>query len=1135
MTTSVRQNNLLINQDWTRIYQTFRNADFKSYDFENLRRVMINYLRENYPEDFNDYIESSEYMALIDLLAFLGQSLSFRLDLASRENFIELAERKESVLRIARSLAYNAKRNIPASGLLKFDTVSTTESVLDSSGRNLANQTIVWNDPSNSNWAEQFIAVLNSSMTANTEYGRSQGNATIEGIDTDQYRFNTFSNDVPIYAFNKSVAGRSMIFEVVSTSFTGEEYLYEEDPEPGNQPGFIYRNDGKGPGSSNTGFFMLFKQGSLELADFTIEEPTTNEIVAVDSTGINDADVWLYSLNGAGLQTNLWTKVPSLSGNNIAYNSIANNIRNIYSAITKDKDRVDLVFADGIYGNLPQGPFRLYYRVSNGLNYVIRPNEMTGINLSIPYINASGDSHVLTIGLSLKFTVDNASASETIASIQQNAPATYYTQNRMVTAEDYNLAPLSTSQNILKVKAANRISSGISRNFDLIDSTGRYSGVNVFADDGYIYKEDNETILNFKSQNRFDAINFIRDSIEPIFSSNAVYNFYITKFPRILFTDLTTEWVEVTNEINQNTGYFINNVDQTVLKTGVYTTNTLKYLSVGSLIKFISPDGYYFDKNNDLVEGTPTLSTDKTYIWTKVSSIVGDGTNAGRGVLSNGLGPVTFTDKIPNQAVASRIIASFSNNLQTSLENEMVNLISNGVNFGIRYDYETGNWFIIDKDNLNLNDKFAFGKSGDTTNNNLDSSWIVSFVKTADTYKVTVRQVDYRFGSVKQNRFAIEENKKIYDPNTGLTIFDQIKVLGINTDYNGLTPLKQDKVFVVDSAIQEPDGYKKPDVVNIAFIDSDDDGVIDNPDSFLEIAGEDTELKYLFFVKDTTTQFDTYNYFDNSDETIILVNREVDADINNYTDGQLIYFYDTDEDVVKQVNKTTNTFDIQPNYIANHGRDNLKFQYLHNAGNDRRIDPSASNLIDVYLLPKNYDTEFRNYLKGAIATAPIAPTSDELRIAYGGTLNQIKTVSDEIIYHPVTYKVLFGSAADPNLQAQFKVVKNPNKNINDNNLKVRIISAIDEFFDINNWDFGDRFYIGELITYITTSVAPDISNMVIIPRQSSQTFGSLFEVQSANNEIFVSGASVDDVEIVEAITPFEIARSNTNTTGGTSN
>jgi len=294
MTTTSRQNNLILNQDWTRIYQTFKNADFKSYDFENLRRVIITYLRENYPEDFNDYIESSEYMALIDAIAFLGQSLSFRIDLASRENFIELAETKESVLRIARMLSYNAKRNVSSNGLLKFTSITTTDTILDSNGKNLANQNISWNDPTNTNWLEQFILVVNSAMSDNTEFGRSQGSATIQGIPTEQYRLRTTSTDVPLFAFSKTVASRGMPFEIVSTAFANSENIYEEPPVPGNQLGFVYKNDGAGPGSANTGFFLLFKQGTLELADFSVDVPTTNEKIAVDASNINNDDIWLF-------------------------------------------------------------------------------------------------------------------------------------------------------------------------------------------------------------------------------------------------------------------------------------------------------------------------------------------------------------------------------------------------------------------------------------------------------------------------------------------------------------------------------------------------------------------------------------------------------------------------------------------------------------------------------------------------------------------------------------------------------------------------------------------------------------------------------------------------------------------------
>ena len=99
MSSTNRQNRLLLAEDWKKVYQSFRNAEFKSYDFDNLRRTMINYLRQNYPEDFNDYVESSEYVALIDLIAYIAQALSFRVDLNARENFLETAERRNSVLR----------------------------------------------------------------------------------------------------------------------------------------------------------------------------------------------------------------------------------------------------------------------------------------------------------------------------------------------------------------------------------------------------------------------------------------------------------------------------------------------------------------------------------------------------------------------------------------------------------------------------------------------------------------------------------------------------------------------------------------------------------------------------------------------------------------------------------------------------------------------------------------------------------------------------------------------------------------------------------------------------------------------------------------------------------------------------
>ena len=1124
MTTTARQNNLLLNEDWKQIYQTFKSADFRSYDFENIRRVIIDYIRENYPEDFNDYIESSEYMALVDAIAFMGQSLSFRIDLASRENFIELAERKESVLRLARMLSYNAKRNIAAEGLLKFDTISTSEDILDSNGRNLSQQIVVWNDPTNINWSEQFQLILNAAMVDNTSFGRSQGSDTIQGIPTDQYRFRTFNTDVPVFSFTKAVAGRRMTFEILSTSFIGEEKIYEEDPVPGNQLGFVYRNDGKGPASANTGFFFLFKQGSLEVADFNIEIPTANEIISVEADNINDSDIWLFKLNSSGNQIDQWTKVPSLSGNNIAYNSIVNSTRNVYAVITKENDQVDLIFADGVYANLPQGNFRVYYRVSNGLRYAITPSDLRGISVDIPYINSKGVRHTLTITSSLKYTVSTASPSESVDSIRNNAPAVYYTQNRMITGEDYNLAPLTSSQDILKVKAINRSSAGLSRNYDFIDSSGKYSNIEVFADDGYVYKNETETSLSFKFVSRTEILNYLRNVLEPYISSADLYNFYLTKYPRIVFIDDTTIWNQITDDINLCTGYFYNSVAITeLLKAGPYTNNTLKYLTSSSLIKFVPIPGYVFDKNNEMkLESAVSEKERKYYIWTKAVNVVGDGTNSGRGTLANGLGPVQFSDTVPTGAIAQRIVAKFVSNLSETLESQIATLMISDVNFGLRYDINTLSWKIITSSNLNLIDDFSLGGAGDITGSNLDSSWTVAFVKTIDRYVIKIRSMEYIFGSERKNKFYFDDNQKIYDSKTNTIQKDLVKVLGINSNPLTSSSLISDTSFEISDAIVYEDGYRSVNEIKLSFRDSDDDGVIDDPDSFVRVVGEDQDLKYIFFEKTIDqTGSNIFVYFDNSGDDILLREKETLVNIDDFSNGQLIYFYNIDEAVIKQVNKTTNTFDINNNYRANVGRSNLKFQYTHYSDPTNRINPSSSNIIDVYLLTKTYDTDFRNYLANN-GEIPLAPTSDSLRISFGGKLDLIKSISDEIVYHPVKYKILFGNKAVDKLQSTFKVVRNPSVIINDNDLKVKILNAIDRFFDVSNWDFGDRFYASEMITYIINETAPDISNLVIVPNQANQVFGSLLEVQSAEDEILVSGATVDDIEIVSAISAAEL-------------
>jgi len=1136
MSATDRQNRLLVAEDWKRIYQTFRNADFQSYDFENLRRVMINYIRENYPEDFNDYIESSEYLALIDLIAFLGQSISFRTDLNARENFLELAERRDSVLRLARLLSYNPKRNIAGSGLLKFTAVQTTQTVVDSNGRNLVNQVIGWNDPANANWYDQFIKIINAALPATRQFGNPDDKADIYNIPTEQYRFQAANVSVPVYAFTKAIDGRNMSFEVVSTTFKGAEEIYEEPPAIGNRLGFVYRNDGRGAGSTNSGFFLHFRQGILNQGTFTIDQPATNETVDLDAVNVNNTDVWLYRLNQTGVESEYWAKVPSLEGNNIIYNSLNKSIKNIYNVTTRSNDRISLTFSDGTFGNLPRGTFRVYYRASNGISYTINPRDVKNVVIEVPYVSNFGQAETLTLTLSLQSSVSNSTEAESNTSIKNNAPSTYYTQNRMITAEDYNLSPLGINQEVIKVKAVNRSASGISRYFDLVDPTGKYSKTNLFGDDGALYKEEYTSSFRFNYTTRTDIEAVIYNQVYETLKTAQLRDFYYSKFSRVTIENVT--WYSNTVDTNQSTGSLRTSGVPVML--GSYTSTNLRFVTAGSLLKFTAPANKYFNKSNDnkleTIDPANPAANSTDSLWVKVISVVGDGTNAGSGTLIDGSGTVILNDIIPETSILSAIIPAWKAAISPTVIATMVDLIFSNKPFGLRYDTETATWKIVFEVNLNTLENFSTANQGNNSNQQRDSSWLILFTTNTEFYTVKSRLIRYIFESDKQIRFFFDASDKIYDTRTNTIVKDKIKVLGINTAPPAfISSFTYDREWEITEEFTGLDGYVDTKKIQITFSDTDDDSVVDNPELFEEIVDQMDILnpvaddrKYVILERYIIAQGqEDYKLFDNSNGTVLIKDSElatVNEGLQNFNNGQ--YFYFKDVDVVKQLNSNS-SFTLSLNYKVYNGRKDVKFQYIHNADYESRIDPGLTNIIDTFILTKQYDKTYRQWLAGSRTTEPLAPSTDYLYTLLSTDLNKIKSISDELIYHPVKYKVLFGEKASLDVQATFKIVKNSEIVISDNDVKSRVLSAINEFFALENWDFGDSFYFSELSSYVMSRLTPNIVNFLIVPKDTTLSFGGLYEIRSEKDQIFINGATIDNLEIISAVTASKINSSGT--------
>lgn len=1122
MATSSRQSALFGLNDWKTIYQTFREADFRSYDYETLRKAFIDYLRVYYPETFNDYTESSEFIALLDVIAFMGQGLAFRNDLNARENFIDTAERRDSVIKLANLVGYTPKRNIAGQGYLKVTSISTTQNITDINGLNLSNQTILWNDPANPNWLEQFNTVINATLIDTQRIGRPGNISELAGITTSEYTMQIPSTALPIVPFNSTIDGQTMNFELCSVTAVDSDSIREIPPAPTGKFNMVYRNDKLGFGSAETGFFFYFKQGSLQNYDFTLQQQISNQTVPIDVQGVNNSDTWLFQLNQDNTRT-LWKQVENVYADAYLQTEFSN--RKIFSVSSGFNDQVTYIFGDGVFSQIPVGNFRAYVRAGNALTYSISPSEMQGISVTFSYVSRLGRTEQITFGLELPLTVNTAQARETLANIKQRAPTRYYTQNRMVNGEDYNNFPYTLYNSIIKSKAINRASVGTSKNLDLLDPTGKYSSTNSFGSDGALYQDDSDGFLNLTINNTSDVIAFFTDTLSSVLSLNRASQYYIQHYPSYSIDtasgDGNVYWKTSTVDTGTESGYFYT-VDGSLeqpINVGIFNSQNMKYVTTGAIVKFVAPSGFYFDlTTNRLIPGIPP-SNEQTYIWTTILNVAGDGSNNGNGSFANGVGPIKLNGYVPDGVQISQVIPVFGNTFPTTLIQECLFRMELQQNFTLIFD----NSLIINQDRWTLSSY-------------TDPNYFVKFTSTgANTYTITYKSLTYYFGSVADTRFTYAKDELVYDPFTGKIIQDFINILSVNTQYGSNTSIGEDiKVNILGQTV-ESDGYINDFQVEVAATDINNRQLILNPDFFSDVTGYQTGSlnigRYVFFetIQDPINLSRQYIIPSSDVNYVYATKAQIEVNKYDYPLGTLFYaysenkFYKTVQDqtittpyyIVTEQNK--NRYSMKP------GRQGLSFQYRHNSNNTTRIDPVTTNIIDLYIVTQAYYTDYVNWIVDTTNTIPkpVRPSITELSTEYSG-VNNYKMMSDAVIMNSVVFKPLFGPKADPALRATIKVIKSSTTNASDSEIRSAVLAAMNNYFSINNWDFGDTFYFSELSAYLHAQCGDLISSAVLVPNDPTMSFGDLYEIKCMPYEIFVNAATANDVLVVPALTNAEL-------------
>lgn len=1103
-------------ESWSTVYKAFQNINFSAYDFTTIKRSLTDYIQLYHSENFNDYIENSEVIAQIESFAYVAEILAYRQDMNAHENFFALAERKDSILQLAKFISYNASRNLAPRGLIKLTSVQTTQESSDSKGNSLANRKITWNDTNNSDWKEQFFIIMN--LVMEQQYGSVSPNDRVQVDDVlfELYRLKNRKLTNGVFSYSASSNGETYPMELVPTALN-ESGPYERRPDTTSPFSLLYGSDGLGDSSDTTGFFCFTKQGKLNKIRKSYDGITPNQTTRLNAKDINETDLWINNVDpdtGKTFTAQIvdelgrrlgasgeWVQVDIANVENVIFNT--NLKRNKFEVETLDNDDVRIIYGDGEFADIPSGAFDIWYRTSTAGSGIILQNSVVNKSASFTYLDEQQKVQTLTFTFSLVNSLVNGAATEDIERIRRFAPSIFYTQDRMVNGRDYNSYPLQ-DQSIAKLRAINRTFAGDSKYLAWHDPSEYYEDVKIFGDDlALFYKTQTDSVESIGSQ----PLKMVRDVLQPLLTYAGIYLYHTSVGKDVPLREFTAVDLGVSELSSTNTilGEIAKGLDRGgpfsiyMCYRPIYATGTatpLKY-------QWIT----YSASDVEDLTGEPSIKRECTFRidydyseskWTinfKSTEIMSYSPTT-QFYFNNGLSKTLINDTL-NSALDNVVILGANVNASGGLigENVKLNVIGN------TYSDWLPNTGQTDMNTLSVI----------TTDNNNDG--VPDDTGLPDIVRATQTAVIPASGAFPRHPIINLTSTGVMAGLDELTVF----VNGIKfTRATGTLAAPVIAPQYDPDAIREADQWYTPKASQSYYI------YFEMAGSAIAQAGQTVTAIQLYMANDKSNgtsqkDIDYTNFIHRGPSYTVTIQRVQHAyftrtrlsDGVSTTDWAPVLYKDINNYRTKWATNPTDRIDMR-RYI---GRTGLNFAWFHRTPRYHLVDPSATNLIDMFVVTRAYYEQVRRWLRGE-TSKPTPPTSLDLRSSYENILDS-RMISDTVVMHPGKFKILFGAEAIQQLRCEFKVIKSASGRNTDNELKVAIVDIIRNFFDIDQWEFGETFYATELTATIHANLPGEIDSIVLVPTAASNYFGELYEIIPDEDELFLPSVSVSDIIIVD--------------------
>jgi len=407
-------------------------VNYLSKDFDSIKSDLMDYLKRYFPNDFQDFNEASGGMAIIELLAYIGDSMSFYIDRQVNEGFIERAVEDKNIFSLAQNLGYQPKFSRPAVVNLSISAIFTNSTSANSMFTLKKGTKVVTNfEPSvqfetlvDADFSRPENRVTEQLSPTQTQYSITSVSAIAGSTRTFSYRA---GDSIP---FLKLTMPDREITEIMSvTSSDGKEYFHVDNLAQGSVfTGFLNTD---GSSSADAQYVLQYKKIPYRFTTEVGPEGETSIIFGAGTTDLEDSEIIPNPED--------FVLPPSLRG---APSGFAPSV----------VDSSNFLKTKGL-GFAPRDVnLDIKYRYGGGTETNVGPRTLNRFSSRVvsfnnsTFLTASASQANTILSSLIVENVEQAtggSDAENRTSIKQNALQFFNSQNRAVTLQDYQVRVLS--------------------------------------------------------------------------------------------------------------------------------------------------------------------------------------------------------------------------------------------------------------------------------------------------------------------------------------------------------------------------------------------------------------------------------------------------------------------------------------------------------------------------------------------------------------------------------------------------------------------------------------------------------------------------------------------------------------------